>query len=121
MERYNYLKEQLNNKVVTKEMTNIYNNNFNVDACIKYHLDMYPTIGEFLDMLENGEFSEDYLYEEDQNIVHTIACDVLGVDFDNEEDEDFYSDYQNDISDKANAIVFKTIETIKASYNYGHA
>ena len=58
------------------------------------------------DMKEDIDFdyiwSDDYVYDIDQNVTHEVATEILELDFDNDEDQEFYSDYANDISEFGN-------------------
>ena len=113
MKRYNKLKSMLEDKNMQDAMKNIYNTEFDAIDYSKYVFDIFDNKADYQDSLDNGVFSEDYLYDADTNITHQIFTDLMGGDFDNEEDAEFYYDYANEISDLSNDIVYTTINDIK--------
>ena len=104
MTRYKVLEQKMfNNK---KEIKTLWSNKF---------ADQAKGLEAYLeDMKEDIDFdyiwSDDLVYDIDQNITHEVATEFLGIDFENDEDAEFFSDYANEISEIGNNDMHEIIK-----------
>ena len=104
MTRYKILEQKMFNN--QKEIKALWSKEFKLhEKSLKGYLE---------DMKEDIDFdyiwSDDLVFDVDQDITHTVATDLLGVDFDNDEDAEFFSDYANEISEMGNVDMYELIK-----------